>query len=294
MRNFAAVRERSRKVLKGVLPRRVRFVLRHLYRCWQDRAQLHRSLGATDAIRFVWVPVGYELGAGWWPRLSSRYLLASPRATHPIELRRATSDIDVFRQIFVEQEYLFMDDVTDARAIVDCGANIGCASIWFLTTHPQSRVVAIEPEPANRALLSRNLAAYGDRAVTIEGALWDRQAQLVIVRGEFGDGREWATQVRECRESEPPDLIGYDMSQAFAPHGAAPIDILKVDIEGSERIVFRRSDSSWISRVRNVIIELHSQEDRAVVEAALPAVVFEQRRWGELTAYLRRDAIVKV
>ena len=30
---------------------------------------------------------------------------------------------------------------------------------------------------------------------------------LVVVRGEYKDGREWATQVRECRFGEEPDIV---------------------------------------------------------------------------------------
>jgi hypothetical protein len=117
---------------------------------------------------------------------------------------------------------------------------------------------------------------------------------LKIVRGEFGDGREWATQVRECLTGETADMIGYDLSQVMALGGVDVIDILKVDIEGSEKVVFGHPEASWISRLRTVVIELHSPEDRAAVEAALPAATFARRSFGELTAFLRRESHSRV
>ncbi|EEN5590843.1 FkbM family methyltransferase, partial [Salmonella enterica subsp. enterica serovar Mountpleasant] len=40
--------------------------------------------------------------------------------------------------------------------IVDCGANIGTSVLYFLGEYPDAHIVAIEPAPANVALLERN------------------------------------------------------------------------------------------------------------------------------------------
>ena len=50
--------------------------------------------------------------------------------------RAHTSDLGVFRQIFIDREYRCLDDVQEPRLIVDCGANVGYASAYFLARHP--------------------------------------------------------------------------------------------------------------------------------------------------------------
>jgi hypothetical protein len=42
-----------------------------------------------------------------------------------------SSDLHVFRQIFVEREYGCLDDLADVRLIIDCGANAGYSSGSF-------------------------------------------------------------------------------------------------------------------------------------------------------------------
>jgi FkbM family methyltransferase len=216
-------------------------------------------------------------------------MLRSPDAKHAVAIRAGTSDIDVFRQIFVEREYLFLDDLRDVGSIVDCGANIGCSSAWFLSRHPSARIVAIEPDADNFRQLCENLQPYGDRATLVEGAVWSERTGLVVVRGAFGDGRQWATQVRPCRAGESCDLVAFDMRSLFALLGDEAIDLLKVDIEGSELQVFKDPGADWMSRVRNAAIEIHGTQEERTVSAAFRPDVFHRSTSGELTAFRRRS-----
>jgi FkbM family methyltransferase len=200
-------------------------------------------------------------------------------------VRPRTSDIDVFRQIFVEQEYSFLDDVADVRTIIDCGANIGCSSRWFLEMHQRARVVAVEPDPANVAQLKLNLAPFAARAIIIQGAVWSHTSSLIVVRGVFGDGREWATQVRKCGVNELPDLSGHSMSDLVSMFEEPTVDILKIDIEGAEEQVFGRGDLSWVSRVRTAVIEIHAQVNKDLIYRAFPEGLYTRARSGELTGF---------
>src|SRR5215208_4460547 len=48
--------------------------------------------------------------------------------------------------------------------LLDVGANIGYVSACFLAKVPESRVIAVEPQPGIVDLLKSNLAQFGDRA----------------------------------------------------------------------------------------------------------------------------------
>jgi 16S rRNA C1402 N4-methylase RsmH len=105
----------------------------------------------------------------------------------------------VFRQIFVELEYQPLDDVRDVQLIVDCGANVGYSSAFFLTQFPKAHVIAIEPDPDNFSLLEKNLAPYKGRFRAIQSAIWSKPTRLALSEERMIPGWEWARTVRRRR-----------------------------------------------------------------------------------------------
>src|ERR1051326_8504661 len=63
-------------------------------------------------------------------------------------LRTGTSDLPVFRQIFIDEEYNFQIPFQPS-VIFDLGANVGFASIYFANKFPNARIIAVEPEISN-------------------------------------------------------------------------------------------------------------------------------------------------
>jgi len=175
----------------------------------------------------------------------------------PVYVRPGTSDIDVARQVFGRGEYECVARMRDVRFIIDCGANVGLTSVLLLSRYPNARLVAIEPDSGNLAACRRNLAPFADRAVCIEAGVWSVSAPMVVVRGAYGDGRDWAHIVRPCAEGEAPDFRAVTVPQVMAEHGFSRVDLLKVDIEGAEAEVFNAAAPEWLSGVRAIAIELH-------------------------------------
>jgi FkbM family methyltransferase len=191
--------------------------------------------------------------------------LSIPALPRPIWLRQGTSDFDVMEQIFVHREYdiaawpshhamirkTYADLVAAGRTpvIVDCGANIGFASIWFALQFPQARVYAVEPEPDNFAMLQRNAAGYAN-IVPVQAGVSDRVTRMTL-RNPAGEA--WAFQTAESAHGTIesvtlPDLV------ARAPDAA--ILIVKIDIEGSEGALFR-SNGVWAAQTPLMIFEMH-------------------------------------
>ncbi len=42
------------------------------------------------------------------------------------------------------------------KLIIDAGANVGFASLWFLQRFPNTEIIAIEPESSNCEMLKKN------------------------------------------------------------------------------------------------------------------------------------------
>jgi FkbM family methyltransferase len=212
-----------------------------------------------------------------------RFVVLSRHSRYPLHCRARTSDVDVFGQIFVDREYRCLDDVTDARLIIDCGANVGFSSAYFLSRHPRSFVVAIEPDPDNFAALERNLQPYEGRFRAIRSGVWSHRAGLVLSDEVCGDGREWARTVRESKAGEEPTMTGIDIGTLLAESNYERISILKIDIEGTESVVFSSNYEHWIDKVDNLVIELHGQECESTFKRAIAPFGYETSQCDELT-----------
>ncbi|MGA2325279.1 MAG: FkbM family methyltransferase [Bryobacteraceae bacterium] len=195
-----------------------------------------------------------------------------------------SSDGAVFWEIFLKGTYERLADLPAPKLILDLGANVGYSSVYFLNRFPNARVVAVEPDPESAAICRRNLAPYGTRARVVLGAAWPERALLVLSRGAYGDGREWATQVRERTAGDDGDGVeGWDVASLIDMAGADRADLLKVDIERSELALFGRNAHTWLARVDNICIELHGSECREVFFRALAGYDYELDSSPQLT-----------
>jgi FkbM family methyltransferase len=181
---------------------------------------------------------------------------------HPLWLRPGkSSDMNVYRDIFIHTEYAPIAIPDSSALMLDLGANIGASAIWFLSRYPSLRVIAIEPDPVNFQRCQRNLAPYGNRAILVQGAVWSHPCDLAIQSYPSGEGREWGVTVSEATEPGPSTIRAWDLPSLAALAGSGcPIDLLKVDIEGSERQLFSPSARTWLPLVRNICIELHGPD----------------------------------
>ena len=247
------------------------------------------QLGALNVLQFIWIRVLNRLlntlfGSGTGKNGSYNLgQLKIKQIHHPLFFRYRSSDPGVFSQIFIIDEYSPLNHLEQVNVILDCGANVGYSAVYLLSKFPNAHLIAIEPDHNNYEILKLNLAPYGDRVTTICAGIWSHSTQLKVCRGEFGDGREWATTVRECAADEEPDVEAIDISSILQFYGYRQIDILKIDIEGSEVAVFSHNYESWIHQVQTFAIELHGQQCEEVFYKALKTDKYHFIYSGELT-----------
>jgi len=215
----------------------------------------------------------------------TRLLRLRPRGCrYPLAVRVPdSSDVELFLSVFVWQEYRVLCDIPEPKVIVDCGANVGYSSIYFLNAFPKARVIAIEPDPENFRICNQNLAPYSSRVQLLRAAVWGRSTRVAIQRGCFRDGREWATQVREANAGDRDTVDAVDMSSlvGLAPGGV--VDLLKIDIERSELELFGCDPHRWLPSIRNIAIELHDEHCERVFSQALQGYSYDKSLSGELT-----------
>jgi len=175
----------------------------------------------------------------------------------PISLRVPSSDIPTYEQVFINQDYDFSVE-TPPKVIVDAGANIGLASVYFANKYPGAMIIAIEPGKDNFELLKRNVEPYRN-IIPIHSALWNKNETLNVVDPGIG---YWGFMTEETNKSEETlgkfshTVKAMTLGKIIADYQLSKIDILKIDIEGAEKEVFEDT-SSWIGKVEALIIELH-------------------------------------
>lgn len=203
-----------------------------------------------------------------------------------LSLRIPSTDVLLYRQIFERHEY----DVPVSRpprVIVDAGANVGLTSVYFAHRFPNARIIAIEPEAHNFALLASNVAEYPN-VVPVKAALWHSHTVVDLFDPGVGPWGYVVGCADDCsgRWRQRTDTVTLDA--VMKTYDLDRVDLLKMDIEGSEREVLA-DPHAWIDRVDALIVELHERKKPGctrVFEAVAP--LFDGRWHGGELEYLLR------
>jgi FkbM family methyltransferase len=177
-----------------------------------------------------------------------------------VHLRTTGSDFDTFYEVFVTKTYRAVTEyLRHSRTVVDLGANIGLASLYFAMEYPACHLCAVEPAPDNFQLLKQNLEwlESAGRCTMLEAAVWHDDVMLGIapapLTNRFDSYRVLETAAAPSGQTRVP---GISMPRILEHAGFDTVDVLKVDIEGSEVALFRGS-LDWLRRVRLMAIEFH-------------------------------------
>ncbi len=175
-------------------------------------------------------------------------------------VRGRDSDFGTLRQVFRDQEYAILSDIHRRRVrdryeailaegrtpvIIDAGANIGSAALWFRQQYSRACVVAIEPDPGNAAILRQNAV---EGIIALEAAIGSEPGHVSVVPHE----RSWA--IRTERADKGCPVVTVQQAAEKVPNGA--LFIVKVDIEGFESDLFR-TNLGWLDDPAAVYLEPH-------------------------------------
>lgn len=182
----------------------------------RDLAYLDKVMGER-AIRFYY---------------RNRYFLFDTRHCDD-HIRDGTFAFGLVREIYIRDCYFKFhnpDAFLSARTIVDLGANRGAFSVLMAST--AEFVVSVEANPKFLPIIKHNMAING--FVNYE-----------IYCGFVGEGGALAQKGYKC----------ITMESLFHQYNLQNVDLIKIDIEGSEFGLFASHD--WLERVKYVSMEVH-------------------------------------
>lgn len=177
-------------------------------------------------------------------------------------LREVGSDALTFQEVLLEGVYSgVVEHVRGCRTIVDLGANIGLASLYFSAHYPDCRIFAVEPNPDTYRVLTLNMEGLvrAGRCQTFPGAVWGSESELVAA-ADWSQGRFSRFAMTEGAANAPAgdgaSIKGLPIDKLFEVAGFERVDLLKSDIEGAEVELFK-GDLGWLDRVGAIAIEFH-------------------------------------
>lgn len=211
------------------------------------------------------------------------------------KLRITGSDFEVFNQIVLQEE---LETViqhahhlkNEQLNIIDCGANIGLSSLTFKKNFPQANIICVEPERSNYLQLCKNISMNNLTNVTaIEAGVWYKKATLVPDL-EFRDKSNWSFALKEAKDKTTSGIKVDSILNIAAAAGWSHVDILKIDIEGSEFELFKNIETwqSILDSIKIISIEVHEEKGQLEeIEKILLQKGFHLKNSGELVIGIR-------
>ncbi len=200
-----------------------------------------------------------------WPKSRGREVgLRAPGTGAPLTVRLGTSDVQVFNDIYLRQEFGWKLS-SSPKVIIDAGAYTGLSTSFFATQCPNAMIIAIEPDEDNFRLLVRNTARYAN-VHTVRAALWAESGSVSLV--DPGSGA-WGLRLLESNGSDTVtteaipalrsrSIQAVTITDIMRDFHLDKIDLLKIDVEGSEKEIFASADP-WIDSVDAICVELHDR-----------------------------------
>ena len=192
-------------------------------------------------------------------------------------LRKSPSrDFTFFRQIIEKQLFKPICDLIESHTslssilrIIDAGAGIGFSSLYFSQKFPQADIICLEPIGEIYAQMLKNLSINPtEHLIPLQIAIWNNDKDLEIIKGKDFDSElirakdfdlEHPFTLRETLQ--PTGVKGLKVETLLKQRNWETLDLLKLDIEGSEMPIFDDSTSAnlLLEKVRFVVMNIYDE-----------------------------------
>ena len=189
---------------------------------------------------------------------------------HKIRLRPNSSDISTFYQVLWHNEYE-IELGFNPELIIDAGANIGLAAVYFLNRYPNATIHSFEPDTNNYQLLEENTANYNN-VICYNLAIADTSdLDMEIIDRGLGSWGFFVKPISGDKTTEN-SVKSIALGDFMEDKGIDKIDLLKIDIEGYEKEFFSSNYESWLPKTRCIIIELHDNLKKGCSKSVFKAL----------------------
>ncbi len=159
-----------------------------------------------------------------------------------------------FKEIFIDDEYYFKSEKEDPF-IIDCGGNIGLATLYFKYLYPKAKILVFEAFPENAKILGKNITLNNLNGVElVQKAVGDDVGELEM----YGDNRA-ATICKDMASTHDKISSVKVPIVKLSEYIKDDVDFLKMDIEGAEGdVIMELSGNNVLHKIKQITMEYHT------------------------------------
>lgn len=185
-----------------------------------------------------------------------------------IYLRKFSSDYKVYVEIFLHECYVLSKDYLksiETPVILDIGSNAGISCLYFSTINQNCTYICVEPNKKNNKVLRHNIGGNGLNYKVINKGLWHEDKKLYFHETE----EFWTGKVDSTKSESIVDCLS--LQSFITIYAKQDIDLLKIDVEGSEIDILIKDKliSNSLKNVHSIIIEVHDAKKISFVSTFL-------------------------
>lgn len=214
-----------------------------------------------------------------------------------IYLRANTSDLLTFHQIFTFNNYNIKLRFLP-QTIIDAGANIGLATVYFNNKYPNATIVSIEPEGSNFEMLKKN--SEGVKNVILHKRALSNKSNLFLNVIDKGHGN-WGFVTEIVNHTGCQNIVDIvktiTIDEIINENNWEYIDLLKIDIEGAEKELFESDYENWLPKTKCIIIEFHDAFNMGSSKSFFKAISrynFSSHKTAENFLFINEDILYNI
>lgn len=210
-----------------------------------------------------------------------QFFLPFSKSENFLNLKISTFQYDTFKflfeEIFLRNEYYFKNKKS-SPIILDCGANIGLATVFFKFICPSSRIFSFEPDKQTFKLLKKNIAQNRFSDVTlVNAAVSDSNGLIDFYVGDVKKGALNMSTKSERNSKNKITVKSISLSEFIKEHFKdKKIDFLKMDIEGAEvEVISDLHHNGVLKNIEQGVIEYHHKSGETKSQLSSFLKIFE-------------------
>ena len=168
------------------------------------------------------------------------------------KIKNVISDIDIFDEVILNDEYNIGDLINNNDAVIDIGANIGLFSLFVQSKFPYVKIYAYEPLSTNFKNLKKNISInHFSNILPFQKAVLGTKKKVTLFISDVNTGAHSIYNIGNMKKCSVSGISLSEIIKTKKPN------ILKIDCEGAEYEIILKTPKSMLTKIDKIILEQH-------------------------------------